>query len=403
MFTSFALLLPFCASMLGLLVFLFKRYKHVCQQLMLVINVLFIIFFCADSLLIHGTSSWTLAVTCSALRQFIGPMLLPVFLLFVRSFIKSNYHSWTTGFWFIFPVVLGSVNVVLYSLMGMENAAAYISQSYLEDGFEGIFATDSIYKLQYVFEREVYGGVMVLEMLYVIFYLFRLMYSSGYKLPVIAKLLRTGGKVPVVNLLVPVLILLILLVGIRIGVGRAFLIQHKPLAGALNFFVSLVVLALNYFTLYANRSPVNLRTLRSPLSGADGAKKYHYETDGEKQVAPVEGMNPIAYAELVDSFKALIMVEKVYLEATLTVEDVATRLHSNRTYVSCMISKEYGMNFRDYLSSLRVDYSQKFMKANPSATQEEVAQASGFSSASTFNKKFHQVMGISPRQWQVNN
>lgn len=404
MFTSFALMLPFCASVLGVLIFLFKRYKHVSQQLMLALNVLCLVYFCADTMLIDDNLGSFFAIAFSALRQFVGPVLLPMILLFMRSFSSSKYYSWKTGFWFIFPVMLGSVSVVLFSLMGMDNAMAYIHQCNYDGELSGVFATDTIYQLHYLFGRQVFTAVMLIETIYVIGYLVYVMFHSGYKLPVMGKLLRTGGKVPVVNLLIPVFIGFLVLCAIRMSVGRSFLLNNKALAAVFNLFLSLFILALNYITLYANRSPVSLRTLRSPLSGADSAKKYHYETDNaSKAVTPIEGMSAISYAELVDAFKALIMVERIYLETTISVEDVATRLHSNRTYVSCLVSKEYGMNFRDYIGTLRVEHAQKFMKANPEATQEEVAQASGFTSASTFNKKFRQVVGISPRQWQVNN
>ena len=404
MFTSFALLLPFCICVLGALLFFFKRHKHTSQQLMLALNVLCLVYFCADTMLLDGDMGWFSTIGCSALRQFVGPMLLPLLLLFKRSMLRSNYYSWTTGFWFIPSVMLGSVCFILYSLMGVDNAAAYASQCNSPEGIgDSIYAEDTVYQLHYLFARQIYMIVMLIEMVYVIGYLVYLMVHSGYTPKAMLKLLRTGGSVPVVNLLLPVLIFFLILTGIRLGVGRAFLLSHLGVAATCNFLMAMFIICVNYLTLYANRSPVTLRTLRSPLSSADSAKKYHYGAEREKPDTPVEGMSALSYAELVDGFKALVMVERIFLEPTVSVEDVAMRLHSNRTYVSCMVSKEFGMNFRDYLASLRVDYAQKYMKAHPSATQDEVAQASGFSSASTFNKKFRQTVGISPRQWQINN
>lgn len=403
MFTSFALLLPFCICVLGAFVYVFKRHKHTSQQLMLVLNVLCLVYFFADTMLLGEGINGVFGIVCSITRQFVGPMLLPLLLLFTRSMFRSNYYSWTTGFWFIPPVMLGSVSVVLFSLMGLDAASEYVAQYNVKPELEGAFSTDTIYQMHYFFARRVYVAVMLLEMLYVMGYFAVLMVRSGYTLPAMLKLLRTGGSVPVVNLLLPILILFLVVTSMRLGLGRAFDPSNVALFATCNLLLATLVLCVDYITLYANRSPVTLRTLRSPLSSADSAKKYHYGAEREKPDTPIEGMSAISYAELVDGFKALIMVERIYLESTISVEDVAMRLHSNRTYVSCMVSREFNMNFRDYLASLRVDYAQKYMKAHPSATQDEVAQASGFSSASTFNKKFRQTVGMSPRQWQINN
>lgn len=407
MFVSFALLLPFSICLVCTLVFFFKRHRDTTQQLMLLLDVLCAIFFFVDSVLINASSEsygWFSVICLSGVRQFLGPILLPVLLLFVRSMRRTNYYSWTTGFWFIPAVMLGSICFVLVALMGLENASVYFQETLSPEGPTGVYATSLIYRVHYLFSTDIYGFVMLAEMLYLIGYLVYLMVHTGYSPRSLLKILHTGGSVPVVNLLSPVLILFLVFTGVRLGVGRSFLLSHLAFAATCNFCMGALILVVNFLALFANRSPVTLRMLRSPLSMADSNKKYHYaaENEGNKST-PIEGMNALSYAELVDGFKALVMVERVFLESAITIEDVSMRLHSNRTYVSCMISKEFNMNFRDYMSSFRIDYAKKYMKSHPAATQDEVAQASGFNSASTFNKKFRQVEGISPRQWQINN
>lgn len=408
MFVSFALLLPFSICLLCTFVFFFKRHRDTTQQLMLLLDVLCAVYFFVDSVLINASNEsygWFSVICLSGMRQFLGPILIPVLLLFTRSMRCTQYYSWTTGFWFIPAVILGSVCFMLVALMGLEDASVYFQQCLTVQGPVGQYAIDSVYRVHRIFSSDVYGVVMLAEMLYLLGALIHLMLKSGYTIQNMLKVLRTGGSVPVVNLLAPVIILFLVITSVRLGVGRGFLLSHMAFAATCNTCMAVLMLTVNFLTLFANRSPVTLRMLRSPLSMADSNKKYHYaaeNTSGSKDT-PIEGMNALAYAELLDSFRALIMVERVFLEPALTVEDVALRLHSNRTYVSCMISKEFGMNFRDYIANLRIEHAIKYMKSNPSATQEEVAQASGFSGASTFNKKFRQLKGVSPRQWQVDN
>ena len=407
MFVSFALLLPFSICLLCTFVFFFKRHRDTTQQFMLLLDVLCAVFFFIDSVLIHASTEyygWFSVVCLSGVRQLLGPLLLPTLLLFVKSMRRAQVFSWTTGFWFLPAVMLGSVCFVLVPLMGLENASVYFQQCTSVDGPTGMYATDIVYRAHYLFSNNVYSILMLVEMLYLVGYLLHLMYHTGYSVRNVLKILRTSGSVPIVNLLAPVLVIFLIVTGVRLGVGRGFLLGHLAFAATCNICMAFLILTVNFLALFANRSPVTLRMLRSPLSMADSGKKYHYSAEGEgRKDMPIEGMSALSYAELVDGFKALVMVERIYLEPALTIEDVAVRLHSNRTYVSCMLSKEFGMNFRDYLASLRIEHAKKFMKERPSATQQEVAMSSGFASASAFNKKFRQVEGVSPRQWQIDN
>lgn len=407
MFVSFALLLPFSICVLFTLVFFFKRHRDMTQQLMLLLDVLCAVYFFVDTILINASVEsygWFSVICLSGARQFLGPILLPVLLLFTRSMRRTQFYSWTTGFWFLPAVMLGSICFILVALMGLPNASEYFMQCTAPTGPQGVYATDMLYRVHYLFARNVFAAVMLSEMVYVIGYQVYVAVHSGYGPRSVWKILRTGGSVPIVNLISPILVLFLLVTGVRLGVGRSFLLSHHAFTAVCNFLMGALIVCVNFLALFANRSPVTLRMLRSPLSMADSNKKYHYSADNEaNKNTPIEGMSALSYAELVDGFKALVMVERIYLEPALTVEDVALRLHSNRTYVSCMVSKEFDMNFRDYLASLRIAYAKKFMKSHPAATQEEVAVSSGFTGASTFNKKFRQLEGISPRQWQINN
>lgn len=406
MFASFAILLPFSICLLCTFVFLIKRHRDTTQQFMLLLDFLCALYFFADSVLIsmsNDSIGWFSVLTMSCVRPLIGPALLPVLLLFTRSMLRKQYYSWTTGFWFIPAVILGSVCFLLVMLMGLDDAAAFAHQCNSVQGPVGEYASGMLYRVHRLFSNDIFAVVMIAEMVYLVGYLIYLMYHSGYTLRNMLRILHTSGSVPVVNLLAPVLILFLLVTSLRLGMGRTFLLQNLWFTAICNFCMGLLILVVNFLALFANRSPVTLRMLRSPLSMADSGKRYHYAAENEHKDTPIEGMNAIAYAELVDGFKALILVERIYLEASLTIEDVALRLHSNRTYVSCMITKEFHMTFREHLAALRISHAKKFMKGHPEATQEEVALASGFNSASSFNKKFRQIEGVSPRQWQVNN
>ena len=83
----------------------------------------------------------------------------------------------------------------------------------------------------------------------------------------------------------------------------------------------------------------------------------------------------------------------------MTLVDVAEKLHTNKTYVSRLVNNTYEMPFPDLINTLRVDYAEQYISAHRDARQNEIAQACGFSSASSFNNIFKKVTGMTPKIW----
>lgn len=102
---------------------------------------------------------------------------------------------------------------------------------------------------------------------------------------------------------------------------------------------------------------------------------------------------------LVSRFRRLMMDEQLFLRPSLTLNDVADRLDTNKTYISKMVNQNYKMGFPELLNILRVDYAQQFIRSHPNATQEEIARECGFLSASSFNGTFKRVCGFTPKVW----
>lgn len=92
--------------------------------------------------------------------------------------------------------------------------------------------------------------------------------------------------------------------------------------------------------------------------------------------------------------------EKAFLQPDISIEKVAAKLGTNRFYISRLVNVEQSMTFRDYINSLRINYAKDYMKQHPTDTQEQVAFACGFSSASYFNRKFKLITGYSPQNWK---
>ena len=107
--------------------------------------------------------------------------------------------------------------------------------------------------------------------------------------------------------------------------------------------------------------------------------------------------------ELLDRFETYVNEQKPYLNPTFCIEDVVKAIGTNRTYVSALINKSYGVSFRMYINLLRVEHAKRMMADNPRALLAEVAEASGFAGVSQFVRKFRELTGEPPKSWSAAN
>lgn len=106
-------------------------------------------------------------------------------------------------------------------------------------------------------------------------------------------------------------------------------------------------------------------------------------------------------AKLLEELSMVMEKEQIFKDVDLTIETLAEKLHTNRTYLSKAVNDNFQMPFRQWLNTYRIEQSIRFMMQNPAANQQTIAQNSGFLSASAFNHKFKEVTGTSPRLWLV--
>lgn len=99
-------------------------------------------------------------------------------------------------------------------------------------------------------------------------------------------------------------------------------------------------------------------------------------------------------------FESVVEGERIYLNPDLTLQELASALGTNRTYVSNYISQVIGMSFYDYINQLRIERSAlQLIDEHPEYTFEYVARQSGFASMSTFRRAFTKLTGMTPRQY----
>ena len=105
------------------------------------------------------------------------------------------------------------------------------------------------------------------------------------------------------------------------------------------------------------------------------------------------------YVELLRPRITKWVESKAYMCEQFTIEELAAKLYTNKTYLSSFIREEYGMNFSGWIAHLRIEEAKRMMRENPDQKLIDVAFNVGFSSLAYFSSVFSKIEGVSPSVW----
>ena len=120
-----------------------------------------------------------------------------------------------------------------------------------------------------------------------------------------------------------------------------------------------------------------------------------HEIVSEKEV-------PRSYTEFIERVDNWIKTDG-YVQQGLTIKELSKILYTNRTYLSAYIKTTYKMTFREWITSLRLEYAKNILKEHPEINIQKLAESSGFLSRSNFIKLFTEKEGCTPAKWKKAN
>ena len=111
---------------------------------------------------------------------------------------------------------------------------------------------------------------------------------------------------------------------------------------------------------------------------------------------------PGSYTEFIEKVGNWIKTDG-YVQQGLTIKELSEILYTNRTYLSAYIKTTYKMTFREWITSLRLEYAKNILKKHPEINIQKLAESSGFLSRSNFIKLFSEKEGCTPAKWKKAN
>lgn len=108
------------------------------------------------------------------------------------------------------------------------------------------------------------------------------------------------------------------------------------------------------------------------------------------------------YDELYYKMEHLLNKELLFKETDLSLKDLATKLGTNRTYVSRIINEKANTNFSDYINTYRIVHAKELLSADNDEQMSinEISTAAGFSNIGSFYRIFSKKEKTTPLKYR---
>lgn len=374
--------------------------------------------------------------------QAATPSLVPMIIIYLRKLRGTSTRHPLQMLWIIAPAALLTSAILLLFQAGIPEVEVALQRFYSE-GWSSLEASrGTALRLFFVSTFGAYRVVNYIEILWIIIYLIVYKIKGRCKFGVLWRFFFKKGAAKTYHIQLFNVTIVFLALVTKTPIIKDFVNNHPWAMAIFASIVSALVFFFCYIAIFgpkpslrlseltdgwiynyneSNKTEVVERLLDSILDDADEETIKHVQKRIGKdthadQGGLVHGMLSVPTINqqffssvgqtweddtLVPRFQKLMMDEKLFLQPSLTLTDVAERLGTNKTYVSRLVNNAYNMGFPELINTLRVDYAEQYILNNRNAKQTEIAEKCGFLSASAFNNIFKKVTGMTPSIWKA--
>lgn len=371
--------------------------------------------------------------------QLMTPAIIP-FICIYFSYLTGNFkHRPYQTLWVILPAMLFTASLIITSVYGVANINGFLER--MHAGYKGDnLITNGAERTYYVWSVVIFRAVMAAEALVMITHAVILAIKYRFRPTHWVDFLFRNRRMRVLEIQVTLCLVILFALILKVLFHAPQMGRDPVWINTLVIIISIVDFFFGFFALFSAREFISIPEIRTAFRlnynkecAASVAEEVILDMIGElrgeslthvlsrleiqagaenpgrqigKGKAPtlsttVLGPNPMSRDEenLLTRFQHLMMDEQLFLQPGLTLSYVSERLHSNKTYVSKMVNRTYNLGFPEVLNILRVDYAEQYIRKHKDVTQEDIARACGFLSASSFNSTFKRITGYTPKVW----
>lgn len=306
------------------------------------------------------------------LYQFSSLIVYPMYYIYLRLLTIDEKFSWSIHWKFLLvPVVL----VLLYTsgilIGGFADFKIWIFEKSITQASPALrFVRFILFSMRFLF---------IVQVLFLMIESSRLLKQYASKAEQFYSDIEDGK-----NINVKILNLSMILTGICsitiASLGRDFFKKDPTLTGFASIIFSGLLFIVGYMG-YKQKSVYQL----TPVLQEEPESPTH-----EEQV-----QLEISGNILINKIKDLFEKQKIYLNESLTIVDLANITGTNRTYISHIINQHYQQNFCTFVNNFRVEEVKRVILKDPSATNQILAEKCGFSSADSLKRVIKNMTGMS--------
>lgn len=323
---------------------------------------------------------------------FTSLSVFPIYYYYIRLLAKDTEidYRWS---WILIPAFsLALFSAILYMLMSTQEIEVFTNEIlYHNRPRSGSYTT--LVNLQ-IIRTELFKVIFTVEVILTIFYGLRLVRQFNEK--VLAYYSDVHHR-ELYNIKATLLFLLFTAVVSIISniVGKDFFVDNNYLLAIPSITHSIALFGISYV---GYTQMFSIRELnKDQLQHVDEETQEHEELKQEENILKGD-----KYDELYLQMDYLLNEEQIFRDADLRLNDLASKLGTNRTYISRLINNKANTNFCDYINSHRISYAKKLflLQEDEQLTLDEIALESGFSSQSSFYRVFMKLEGTSPAKYR---
>ncbi len=430
------LFLPATACFLGIVLNFFISRRTSTFWMLTTLSFILMLYFTADAIYVSPGRSTDTVVYSHLVSIFSGPCVIPLFWLYYYKLNRRTRFHPVQFIWVLIPFSLLFATLSLTGVMGRESVAQFLQRLYTEG--PGVAAE---YKGRWEWDYFLWASlgyriVVAAEFAVGFIYFIYFVVKEKITLVQVWKYFRRGESARVIELSLSTMILAALYILSKVFFFKDIFDAHPWVGVAQSLLVVTWYFCFMYCGLFGEKKTIThvqarhvmfynyndrikgpiveimmeelldecdfgmKARLRKKLDESLSINSFKPQTSIETVKGKLQGTVLGSWDDsLMARFQALMMRDKLFLQPSLSLGDVADRLHTNKTYISKLVNNTYGVSFPDFLNALRIDYAQEYLLAHREARQDDIAKASGFLSASSFNNIFKKVVGMTPKMW----
>lgn len=396
----FIVQLPFSVCAVWCILILLKRHKSLSDRLIMWVMGLLAVSFYSGSAHMDPFPNYHKLVICEILQQFSTLSVFPIIFLYIKSCYEESEVKWYSYLFTLPSLFLTVMAIILTVILGMDKCAA-ISEAIhdMNYSFSGPANLTGVEELYVLFVFKIYFVVFFISLCVSLICVFSKLFAGKFKFQHIIGFLRGRKSSFVANVICLFFVIYFVLWGCTVIFGQNFLKSLSIWSSLWSLSVAITLFMVGYVSAVPALPGgyINLDRLRHPFTAMrQSTQEFLQGIDS----GPMAGVASSGYDKIMDSFRKYMDKDHGYLNPSLTIEEIARVLNTNRTYVSKLVNLYYGMSFRDYLNTKRLEYSKQLMTDEPDASLDYISAKSGFQSSTQFIRKFRETEGLTPTVWK---